>query len=34
MVMQAIRIHEYGTPEVMQLEALPIPVPAAAAAHA
>lgn len=29
MVMQAVRIHEYGTPEVMRLEELPIPVPGA-----
>lgn len=27
MVMQAIRVHAYGGPEVMQLEDLPLPVP-------
>jgi NADPH2:quinone reductase len=27
MVMHAIRIHTYGSPEVMQLEELPMPVP-------
>src|SRR5262245_27472423 len=27
MVMQAIRIHAYGGPEVMRLEELPLPVP-------